>query len=343
MVASFKVKGHFIKEVLMANVGVPREVKDGECRVGLSPEYAGKLIRAGAQVFVEKGAGEKAGFKDKEYRQQGARVYHGVFELYQYMSHVIVKVKELQVSELSLMRPYQRLAGFFHLPANPELAQFIKEKHLRILPYEDQVDELGRRPILAAMSKIAGREGAQRGFDYLVERRGEKKVVPSCVQALVIGRGNVGKAAAAQLKENGVLSKNIYILDANAQYVDLHSEFTEGLNTEENLKRAIAVADIVIGAAAALHKGAPKIITAEMIKTMPRRSVFVDVSNDEGGISETSRPTSHSHPTYEEFGVLHYCVPNIPGGSAVAREATEALSAAAYPYLLAFVRSVDKK
>ena len=323
------------------NVGIPTEIKDGECRVGLDPEHVGKLIKeTGAMVFVESGAGLKAFFTDAEYRQNGACVVANSFDLYACSSWAILKVKELQSEEYKLVRDYQGVAGFFHLPANHKLEAFVKEKGLRTLPYEDQTDDMGRRPILAAMSKIAGREGAQRGFDYLVERH-NGQVVPSCVQALIIGKGNVGKAAAAQLKlkKNGVLGWNIRILDVNQTCLDPNSGFSEGLCNQDNVWQAIVAADIVIGAAASLRQGAPKVITEEMVKKMPQGAVLVDVSNDEGGLSETSSPTSHSEPTFEKFGVLHYCVPNIPGGKSVAHEATRALSAAAYPYIVNFMKT----
>jgi alanine dehydrogenase len=327
----------------MTIVGIPAEIKDGECRVGLDPEHVGRLTReAGVMVFVQSCAGSRSGFLDEHYEKLGKDVYvvSGANLIYE-SSNIIVKVKELLEPEYGLVKPHQAVAGFFHLPANPKLATLIKEKNLRVLPYEDQEDDSRRRPILAVMSKIAGREGAQKAFDYLTARH-HGVVVPSRVQALIIGKGNVGKSAAAQLKENDVSAKNIRILDINAACVDPHSEFSEGICNMENVWQAIIHADIVIGAAASLRHGAPKVITEWMIKSMPRSAVLVDVSNDEGGISETCRPTSHQHPTYEEFGVLHYCVPNIPGGIKVAHEATKALSAAAYPYLLDFVKSLNK-
>jgi alanine dehydrogenase len=316
-------------------VGVPKELKNGENRVGLDPKHVRLLCaEPGVTVVVESGAGDGAGFPDRDYVDAGALVLDGHSAIYDF-SHLIVKVKEVLREEYSLVKDGQAIAGYFHLPANPDLQRLIAAKQLKTLVYEDIVDERGTRPVLLPMSIIAGEAAANKSLDYLTERRGS--VDPLEVKALVVGRGTVGLAAARMLVSRGLLSKNIVILESDPTRVNPNSEYTEGVCDPETAARAVANSDIIIGAAASRKKEAPKVVTRAMLGTMPAGGVLADVAVDEGGISETTRATSHSDPTYIKEGVLHYCVPNIPG--AYPKRATQDLSAAAYPYILKFIRS----
>ncbi|MBI5742802.1 MAG: hypothetical protein HZA25_03110 [Candidatus Niyogibacteria bacterium] len=332
-------------------VGVPKELKNGERRVGMDPKHA-KLLAAelGVAVVVELGAGVGAGWRDEDYLKAGAYVVVGHGAVYG-LSDLIVKVKEVLREEYPLVRNGQAIAGYFHLPANPDLQRLIADKHLKTLVYEDieapllnesgqpVKDKNGRtimcRPALAPMSVIAGEAAANKSFNYLSLRRGNFD--PLNVKALVIGRGTVGLAAARTLIERGLRPKNVTILDSDPTRVNSNSEYTEGVCEPQTVALVVATADIIIGAAASRKKEAPKVITRAMLGTMPVGGVLADVAVDEGGISETTRATSHSDPTYVECGVLHYCVTNIPG--AYPQRATRDLSAAAYPYILEFIRS----
>lgn len=318
-------------------VGVPKELKDGENRVGLDPKHVKRLIaESGVLVVVESGAGDGAGFHDDDYVEAGAFIVQDHSVVYG-VSHMIVKVKEVLVSEYPLVKGGQAIAGYFHLPANPDLQRLITGKQLKTLVYEDIVDEQGRRPALAPMSIIAGEAGATKALQYLRERRGESLDLAT-VRATVVGKGNVGRAAIGILLAGGILPQNIHILEKDSRFVDFNSEFVEAICSEDAMRWALERSDILIGAAASRKKEAPKVVTRAMLRTMRAGSVFVDVAVDEGGISETTRHTSHSDPTFEECGVLHYCVPNIPG--AYPKRATYDLSAAAYPYILAFIREM---
>lgn len=321
-------------------IGIPKELKNGENRVGLDPKHVRLLLdefdkeKDGVSVIVEPGAGADAGWRNEDYIKAGAYVVEGHGAIYG-LSHLIVKVKEILPEEYPLVRGGQAIAGYFHLPANPDLQRLIAEKQLKTLVYEDIVDERGWRPALAPMSIIAGEAAGNKSLDYLSLRR--DNFDPLNAKALVIGRGVVGLAAARTLVERGLRSRNVFILDSDPTRVRTDSEYTEGVCEPETVAFAVANSDIVIGAAASRKKEAPKVITRAMLRTMPVGGVFVDVAVDEGGISETTRPTSHSHPTYEECGVLHYCVPNIPG--AYPERATRDLSAAAFPYIVRFIET----
>ncbi len=320
----------------MMVIGIPKELKNGERRIGLDPEHAAKLIRdVNSYVVIESGAGEGSGFCDTDYVTLGVTTIRHAWMLYA-ISDVVVKVKDLVPEEYQYMKSGQALAGFYHLPANPELAKLVLDRNIQKLAYEDISDADGRRPILAAMSAIAGEVAAQKAIEYLQERK--PSTHPNHRKVLIVGKGNVGLAAAQTLLAMNIPPYNIFILDSNPDRIDQNSQFVEHVCNEEILHGAISDADIVIGAAASPHREAPKIITRRLLARMPSGGVLVDVAVDEGGISETTRPTTHADPVYEEMGILHYCVPNIPGS--VPQRATTALSQAAYPYLVKFIRSL---
>ncbi|MBI5147655.1 MAG: hypothetical protein HZA37_00665 [Parcubacteria group bacterium] len=312
-------------------VGIPKETKQGEKRVGLNPKYVSELIeKTDVSVAVEFNAGVQSHYSNEEYADAGAELMRSE-RLFQ-VSDVIIKVKELLPAEYPLIRKKHAIAGFFHLPTNQGLQNLIKERELRVLAYEDVEDGNGKRPILAAMSKIAGEIAAIKGVKYLQKRNTK-------IRALIIGKGTAGGSAAAKLVELGLDPFDIHILDSDPKRVSYwKSPFLEREFNEYNLKTLIKETDVLIGAAAVPHKGAPKIITRETLSAMPQGGVFVDISIDEGGISETSRPTSHGSPIYTECGIVHYCVPNLP--AIEPKKATDALSRAAFSHLKNFILSI---
>ncbi len=311
-------------------VGIPKEIKQGEKRVGLNPKYVSKLIEeTGISVVVEYNAGVQSHYSNEEYADAGAEI--GRSERLFRISNMLVKVKELLPVEYPNVQRKHMVAGFFHLSANPVLKKLIEDRELRVLVYEDVCDQNGKRPILAAMSKIAGEIAAAKGMKYLRKKAQNPR-------ALIIGKGTAGESAAKKLVELGLEPTDIHILDSDPRRVSYwRSSFWEREFSEYNLRTLIKKADILIGAAAIPHRGAPKLLTKEALSLMPQGGVFVDISIDEGGISETSRPTSHGSPIYAECGITHCCVPNLP--ALEPRKATDGLSEAAFPHLKNFINS----
>lgn len=308
-------------------VGIPKEIKQGEKRVGLNPKYVSKLIEeTEVSVIVEFNAGIGSHYSNEEYADAGAELARS--ERLFRISNMIAKVKELQPVEYPHIQNKHAVAGFFHLPSNPALQNLIKDRELRVLAYEDVEDKNGKRPILAAMSKIAGEIAAEKGMKYLQKKEN--------IRALIIGKGTAGATAAEKLVKLGLDPFNVHILDSNPKRISYwKSPFLEREFSEYNLRTWIKEADILIGAAAVPHRGAPKLITRETLSAMPKGGVFVDISIDEGGISETSKPTSHAAAIYTECGITHYCVPNLP--ALEPRKATDALSKAAFPHIKSFI------
>ncbi|PIR69631.1 MAG: alanine dehydrogenase [Candidatus Niyogibacteria bacterium CG10_big_fil_rev_8_21_14_0_10_46_36] len=290
-------------------IGIPREIKNHEGRVGLDPKHVFFLVRSGEEVFVEWGAGELSGFSDAMYEGAGARMtsQQNVWA----QSDMVIKVKEPLESEYEFLRPHLSVMAFFHFSGNPELRKICKKKKVISIPYENL--KIGDRyPILSAMSVIAGEYGGRVVVSkHFLKKRNGRRIHMEDAAATIIGMGTAGKAAFQMLYESGV--KRFFVIDERtvpAPYKDIF--FVSGSPAACNIVDALAQSDIVIGAVRTT-KGAPKLITRSMLANMEPFSLFVDISIDEGGISETSRPTSHSNPTYIEEGVVHYCVPNIPG------------------------------
>jgi alanine dehydrogenase len=319
-------------------VGVPKEIKDHEYRVGLTPAGVHALVSAGHQVLVQAGAGTRVGFDDAQYEAAGGRIVRSAEEAFS--AGLVVKVKELQPAECKLVRRGQILFAYLHLAPDPGLLEALLAAGLTGIAYETVANREGTLPLLAPMSRIAGRLSIQFGAWALQMANGGSGVLIGGVagvppaKVVVIGSGESGSHAAQTAAGMGadvtVLSTNIGQL---AQLDRLHRGrvktcFSEPLAIAEQ----VAGADLVVGAVLVPGKLAPKLISRELLKRMRRGSVLVDISIDQGGIAETSRPTSHSQPIYIEEGVIHYCVPNMP--SAVARSATFALTQATYPYVL---------
>jgi alanine dehydrogenase len=320
-------------------IGVPRERKDGERRVGLVPEGVAELSRAGHDVAVERGAGERAGFSDAAYAAAGAQIVRDGAAVYQ--CELIVKVKEPQRDELALLVPGTTLCGFAQFGRDRAWLSAALAARIGYIAYETVADADGALPLLAPMSRIAGALAPLIAANLLTSNRGGSGVLLPAISdaapatVLVLGAGNVGATAAVVAARLGcrviVLARGERRLQAlrlqgYKQLVAVRCEPTV-------LSAALAEADVVIGAV--LEPGAlsPKLISRAQLHAMREGSVLVDVGIDQGGIAETSRITSLSDPTYVEEGVVHYCVPNMP--ALVARTATLALTRATLPYVLA--------
>lgn len=318
-------------------IGIPKEVKNHEYRVGATPGKVKILINAGHEVIVESKAGEAIGFTDDMYREAGAKI--GAKEDV-YNAEMVVKVKEPQPSEYPLIKPDQILFCYLHLAPDPEQTKALIESGAIAIAYETVVDKRGGLPLLTPMSEIAGRISIQAGATALQMAHGGKGVLLGGVpgvppgRVVVIGGGIVGTQAARMAMGLGA---DVVILDNNLHRlreldVAFHFRLKTLFSSPVNVEKAIREADLVVGAVLIPGKSAPKLITKEMVREMEKGSVLVDVAIDQGGCSETSRPTTHSDPLYVVDGVVHYCVTNMPG--ACARTATEALTNATLPFTL---------
>ncbi len=320
-------------------VGVPAEVKDRENRVALTPGGVAELIHRGHEVLVERCAGEGSGFSDSEYERAGARLIDAHAEVFT-QAEMIIKVKEPVPAEFSLLRKDQLLFTYLHLAANEKLTNALMEIGVQAVAYETV--QLANRslPLLTPMSEVAGRMSVQIGAHYLERTNGGRGVllgaVPGVAPAsvVIVGGGIVG-FNAAQIALG--LGANVTIIDKSVERLRqlddiLHGRLTTLASSNYAIGEAIEFADLVIGAVLIAGAKAPKLVTREMINGMRTGSVVVDVAIDQGGCIETAKPTSHSAPTYEVAGVVHYCVTNMPG--AVPRTSTLALSNATLPYAL---------
>jgi alanine dehydrogenase len=315
-------------------IGIPKEIKESEYRVGLIPDGAAALVKAGHSVRVQKGAGEAAGYSDAEYRKNGARIVSRAAEAWN--ADLVVKVKEPLAPEYACLRAGQMLFTFLHLAPNPVLVKNLLRKKVTAIGYET-VEDNGRLPILEPMSEIAGRISALVGAYYQANPQGGRGVLfggmPGVLPAhvVVLGGGTVGENAARVAAGMG---SRVTVLERRMErmrYLDeiMPSNVSTENATSEAIEEAVISADIVIGAVHIPGSKTPKLITRPMVRRMRPRSVIVDI--DQGGSCETSRPTSHSNPTFLAEGVLHYCVPNMPG--AYGRTSTQALLNATFSYV----------
>jgi alanine dehydrogenase len=318
-------------------IGVPKECKDGEFRVGITPDGVATFTQRGHTVIVEKNAGARIGFADDAYEFAGAKIVATPAEVYQ--ADLIAKVKELQPSEFPLLKPGQIIFGYLHIAPDPELAQAMLSRDVIGIAYETVRDRDGNLPLLTPMSMIAGRLAISVGAWGLQLVNGGKGTLLSGGpglppgRVLVLGAGNAGSNATDVAI---ALCADVMVLDIDASRLDaLKKIYGDRIQTtpatQDNIAKALRSADLVIGAILNPGKLAPKIISRDMLRTMEPGSVLVDICIDQGGLSETSRPSSHSEPFYLDEGVVHYCVGNMP--SAVARSATLALAQAILPYL----------
>lgn len=320
-------------------IGVPKEIKNNENRVALTPAGLTSFVSAGHRVLVEKDAGAGSGFTNEDYASAGAEIMENAADVWT-QSKMIMKVKEPLPSEYGYFREGLILFTYLHLAAEPALAQALKDKGMIAIAYET-VAVNRTLPLLTPMSEVAGRMAAQIGSQFLQKSNGGKGILLAGVPGVspgkvtIIGGGVVGKNAA---KIAIGLGADVTILDVNAnQLRQLDDIFGNQIKTlmsnPLNIAEAVAEADLLIGAVLIPGAKAPKLVTAEMIKAMKPGSVVVDVAIDQGGIVETvDHITTHDNPTYTKYGVVHYAVANMPG--AVPRTATIALTNVTVPYAL---------
>ncbi|MBI2134014.1 alanine dehydrogenase [Candidatus Woesearchaeota archaeon] len=318
-------------------IGVPKEIKQGENRVGMTPEGGRKLRENGHKVIVEAGAGLGSGFSDQEYMKAGC-ILVTEKEVWE-KSDMVVKVKEPLHSEFEHLREGLMLFTYLHLAAEEKVAKVLLQKKVTGIAYETIELDDGCKPLLKPMSEVAGRMAVQVGMHFLERtHKGSGKLIAgvSGVPAgtvTILGSGVAGTNAARIA--HGIGAKTIIIGIKENELKNAESMFP-GIKTlksnTENIEKSVQESDLVIGSVAITGASAPKLVTREMIKKMRPGSVMVDISIDQGGCFETSRPTSHSNPVYEEEGVIHYCVTNMPG--AVPYTSTLALTNATLPYII---------
>lgn len=320
-------------------IGVPKEIKVHEYRVGLTPSGVRELIAHGHKVLVETQSGLAVGFSDEHYIQAGASIVSHAEEVFE-RAEMIVKVKEPQPVECHMLRPGQILFTYLHLAPDPEQARLLVESGAVAVAYETVTDERGGLPLLAPMSEVAGRMAIQAGAHALEKAQGGSGVLLAGVpgvapgNVVVIGGGVVGINAARMAMGLGA---HVTILDRSLPRLKEIDMFFGGrlktlVSNAANIDEMISEADLVIGAVLVPGAAAPKLVTRAMLKHMRLGAVLVDVAIDQGGCFETSRPTTHQDPIYTVDGIVHYCVANMPGG--VARTATMALTNATQPYTL---------
>ncbi|MGH6949599.1 MAG: alanine dehydrogenase [Vitreimonas sp.] len=329
-------------------VGCPKEIKTHEYRVGLTPESAAELVRAGHEVFMETKAGEGIGASDERYKQVGARILPDADAVF-HEAEMIVKVKEPQAVEIARLTPKHTLFTYLHLAPDPGQAEGLMKSGATCIAYETVTDKDGRLPLLKPMSEVAGRMSIQVGAHFLEKARGGRGVLMGGVpgvrpaDVVILGAGVAGYNAA-QIAVG--MRARVTVFDKNpARLEELDREFNGRLetvySTNAAVEEAVREADVVVGAVLIAGAAAPKLITRGMLKTMRQGSVLVDISIDQGGCFETSKPTTHSEPTFIVDGIIHYCVANMPG--AVSRTSAFALNNATLPFTLALANKGYKQ
>ncbi len=320
-------------------VGVPREVKQDEYRVGMLPVGVEELTQAGHRVLIQRGAGQGSGIEDAQYSVHGAEIVGAADEVYGH-ADLIVKVKEPQPTEWRLMRPGQIVFTYFHFAADEELTRGVLATGVTAVAYETLRDSAGRLPCLTPMSEVAGRMSIQEGAKYLERPQEGRGIllggVPGVPPAhiVILGGGVVGKNAA-QIAAG--FQADVVLLDVNVDRLRyLEDIMPPNVNTlfsdRHNIREQLQLADLVIGSVLIPGARAPRLVRDEDLPLMKPGAVIIDVCIDQGGCFATSRPTTHSEPTYIEQGIVHYCVTNMPG--AVGRTSTYALCNVTFPYAL---------
>ncbi len=322
------------------HIGIPREIKTHEYRVGLTPAGVRELCHHGHQVTVQRDAGIGAGLTDDAYRAAGAMIVDSAAELFA-AAEMIVKVKEPQPQEIALLRAGQVLFTYLHLAADKAQTEGLQRSGATCIAYETVTDPRGGLPLLSPMSEVAGRMAVQVGAHCLEKEQGGSGVLLGGVPGVAPGRvvvlgGGVAGTNAARMAVG--LEASVIVIDRSLPRLkELDLQFgpraTTIFATTEAIEHAVLAADLVIGAVLVPGAAAPKLVSRDMIRRMRPGSVLVDIAIDQGGCFETSRPTTHARPTYIEDGVVHYCVTNMPG--AVARTSTLALTNATLPFVQA--------
>lgn len=319
-------------------IGLPREVKDNESRVGLVPAGVLTLSGDGHTVLVEAEAGTSSGFSDQEYLDAGAVIVETADEVYQ-QSDLIVKVKEPVAEEYRWLRQEQIIFGYFHLAPLPQLTEQLLKKEIIAVAYETITNAHGHLPLLTPMSEIAGRMSVIVGAYYLQKPKGGRGVllagVPGVRPGLVVvlGAGVVGINATKMAMGLGA---QVSVLDIDVEKLQYFDDLFFGrvetlMSNQLHVSEAVKRADLVVGGVLIPGASAPRVVTREMVASMKPGSVIVDVAVDQGGCVETTRPTTHSDPVYEVDGIIHYCVTNMPG--AMPRTSTQALTNVTLPYV----------
>lgn len=320
-------------------IGTPKEIKNNENRVAITPAGVRAFTQEGHQVFVQTSAGSGSGISDQEYRDAGAFIQDTAGKVFE-QSDMIMKVKEPMPVEYPMIKPGQIVFTYFHFAASRELTEAMVDRHSICIAYETVETDNGNLPLLSPMSEVAGKIAGHIAAYYLAFPHGGKGILMGGVpgvkpaKVLVIGGGTVGTNAA---KVAAGIGANVIIFDISLNRLKyLDDIMPENVNflvsNPHNIEHEIIDADAVIGAVLIPGASAPKLVTEEMVKSMQPNSVIVDVAIDQGGCIQTSKPTSHSEPTFKLHGVLHYCVTNMPG--AFARTSTFALTNATLPYAL---------
>ena len=329
-------------------IGVPKEIKLQEHRIGLTPDSVKVLTQKNHEVLVQNNGGFEAGFTDEDYKKAGAKIVETAEEIFQ-TAELIVKVKEPQINEVKMIRENQIIYTYLHLAAAKELTEGLINSKSVCIAYETVTDDNGRLPLLAPMSAVAGRMSIQAGAHSLEKNQkgrglllgGAPGVEPANV--VILGGGVVGENAA--IIATGMRGK-VYVVDKSKERLkQLHEIFGDKIIPTESdkvdLNKLVSECDLLVGGVLIPGAEAPKLITKEMVKNMKRGSVVVDVAIDQGGCVETSKPTTHANPTYIVDEVVHYCVANMPGG--VPRTSTMALNKATLPLLIKLADQGYKK
>ena len=321
-------------------VGVPREIKTHEYRVGLTPDSVRQLVAHGHTVLVQSGAGQGIGLPDQDYRHAGAHILADAASIFE-QADLIIKVKEPQASEWPLLRPGQMLFTYLHLAPDPTLTSALLKSGAVCIAYETITGPGNQLPLLVPMSEVAGRMAVQVGAHWLEKSQGGRGVllggvagVPAA-HVVILGAGTVG-ANAAQIAIG--MGARVTLLNRGSEKLrtlDLRygNRITTQLANEQTIAQAVMDADLVIASALVAGANAPRLVSRELVRRMKRGAVVVDVAIDQGGCFETSHPTTHAEPTFIEEGIVHYCVANMPGN--VARTSTFALNNATLPHALA--------
>ena len=328
------------------NIGVPRECRTDEHRVGLTPAGIELLTAAGHTCSVERDAGRGAGFSDTEFERAGARIVYSAEEVYG-RADLVLKVEPLTVTEVDLFKEGSSVMGFLHLAVAPrELVEKMLAKRITSIAYEMIQEESGALPVLIPLSQAAGRMTPQVAATLLQNNHGGKGILLGGVpgvppaEVVIIGAGTYGMAAALGFLAAGA---SVYVLDKDLSKLQLLDQISMHggrlvtmVSHPFNIRKTVKFADVLVGAVLQPGGRAPIVVTKDMVTTMKQRSLVLDISIDQGGCIETSRPTTHRDPTFVEEGVIHYCVPNMT--SVVARTATHAFINAAWPFIWEIAR-----
>ncbi len=320
-------------------IGVPKEIKNHEYRVGLTPASVFELTTRGPDVVVEHKAAYEIGFGDEAYDAAGARIVQDAREIFE-QAELVIKVKEPQLNECALFSPGQILFTYLHLAADPAQAKALMKSGVTAIAYESVTDDHGHLPLLAPMSEVAGRMSIQAGAHCLEMVEGGSGVLLGGVagvkagQVVVLGGGTAGTNAARMAMGLGA---HVTVLDISLPRLEeldmvLGSALNTVYSTKQTIEEYVRQADLVIGAVLVPGSSAPKLVSTQLVKDMKRGAVIVDIAIDQGGCIETSKPTTHAQPTFIAHDIVHYCVTNMPG--AVAGTSTLALNNATLPFIL---------